>query len=319
MFDKTAISDNKRLTTTTGQEEGANNYCVSDYIYVRANFTYYIANPQSSRCWFYDVNKNPTIYDFLGTSRTFTPTTDGYIRVTIYKALVNVDTFQINIGSAAVPYEPYSSHEYALPNIDLRGLYKLDANNNLYADGDTLEGDGTLTRNWLYIDLGTYNWTYVSASNAFFTIISEIERPTVWYERYEDMICDKYPCATVPALANIADKTMIKFEDGKLYIKDTSYTDAQTFKASLNGVYLVAKRETPTTETATGFTNPQVVDKYGTEEYTDERDFPLPVGHETDYPLDSEMALPVPPVTAGTYNLQLTVDASGNQTYSWAT
>lgn len=106
--------------------------------------------------------------------------------------------------------------EYALPNIDLRGLYKLDASNNLYADGDTLEGDGTLTR------------------------------------KYEQRL----------------------YQSG-----DESLADAIT-----DGTNTVVKLVTPTTETATGFTNPQAVDKYGTEEYVDARDFPMPVGHETDYP-----------------------------------
>ena len=105
---------------------------------------------------------------------------------------------------------------YALPNIDLRGLYKLDASNNLYADGDSLTGDGTLTHNF-------------------------IERA---------------------------------YESG-----DENLPDAIT-----DGTTTVVKLATPTTEQVTGFTNPQTVSKDGTEEYTDERDFPLPVGHETKYP-----------------------------------
>lgn len=122
---------------------------------------------------------------------------------------------QIESGTTSSPFVAYSKHEYALPNIDLRGLYKLDASNNLYADGDTLEGDGTLTR---------------------------------------------------------------KYEQRPYQSGDESLADAIT-----DGTNTVVKLATPTTEQVTGFTNPQIVDKYGTEEYVDERDFPLPVGHETIY------------------------------------
>jgi hypothetical protein len=39
---------------------------------------------------------------------------------------------------------------YALGGADLRGLFKLDANNNLYCDGDVYTSDGTITRNFEY-------------------------------------------------------------------------------------------------------------------------------------------------------------------------
>ena len=218
----------------------------------------------------------------------------------------------------ATEYEPYVKHEYTLPNIDLRGLYKLDASNNLYADGDTLEGDGTLTRKYGVIDLGTLTWS--ALSGRFRAPQSQLGTKIGTQYQYiaYNLINSKYPVMGYD-YTDQYDKVCDVDSVGNFRVKDSAYTDAQTFKAAMSGVYLIYELATPTTEQATGFTNPQLVDKYGTEEYTDERDFPLPVGHETDYPLESEMPLPIPPVTAGTYNLQLTVDASGNQTYSWAT
>lgn len=42
-------------------------------------------------------------------------------------------------------------HSYPLdPNLELRGLFKLDANNNLYADGDEYESSGAVTRKYGY-------------------------------------------------------------------------------------------------------------------------------------------------------------------------
>ena len=65
--------------------------------------------------------------------------------------------------------------------------------------------------------------------------------------------------------------------------------DSVQFKAAMNGVYLIYKLATPTTESADPYQNPQIVNDFGTEEYTDAaiaastRDVAIPVGHETVY------------------------------------
>ena len=53
----------------------------------------------------------------------------------------------INLSSSRNgEYEPYKSTSHDLGSDVLRGIFKLDANNNLYADGDRKEADGTITR-----------------------------------------------------------------------------------------------------------------------------------------------------------------------------
>ena len=49
----------------------------------------------------------------------------------------------------------------------------------------------------------------------------------------------------------------------------------------MSGVYLVYELATPTTESAAPYTNPQIVDDFGTEEYV--TDSIVPVGHVTKY------------------------------------
>lgn len=112
-------------------------------------------------------------------------------------------------------YEPYSAHTYDLGTDTLRGIFKLDSNNNLYADGDTKTSDGTVTR--------------------------------------------KYGVRA--------------YQSG-----DESLADAIT-----DGTNTVYKLATPTTEQSTPFTNPQICDPDGTEEYTTNNG--VPVGHETRYQL----------------------------------
>ena len=45
-------------------------------------------------------------------------------------------------------YEPYEEHAYAIDDVELRGIPKLDANNDLYYDGDSYTPDGTVTRKY---------------------------------------------------------------------------------------------------------------------------------------------------------------------------
>ena len=151
---------------------------------------------------------------------SFTAPIDGYIAI---RCSTSDTTPQVEFGSTATAYEPYTLHTYALDSsLTLRGIPKLDANNNLYYDGDTYESDGKVTR--------------------------------------------KYG---IRAYAS-GDAT-----DGSTMITD--------------GTNTVYKLTTPTEETAEGYTNPQVVDVDGTEEFVDygvaqgTRDVAIPVGHDSDY------------------------------------
>ena len=112
-------------------------------------------------------------------------------------------------------FEPYVSHTYDLGTDTLRGLFKLDSNNNLYADGDRKTSDGVIQR--------------------------------------------KYGVRV--------------YQSG-----DESLADAIT-----DGTNTVYKLATPTTEQSTPFTNPQICDPDGTEEYVTSNG--VPVGHETRYQL----------------------------------
>jgi len=104
---------------------------------------------------------------------------------------------------------------YDLGTDTLRGLFKLDSNNNLYADGDRKTSDGVIQR--------------------------------------------KYGVRA--------------YQSG-----DESLADAIT-----DGTNTVYKLAAPTTEQSTPFTNPQICDPDGTEEYVTSNG--VPVGHETRYQL----------------------------------
>lgn len=129
--------------------------------------------------------------------------------------------------------------------------------------------------------------------------------------------------------------------------------DEELANAITDGTYTVVKLATPTTETANAFQQVMTVFPEGTERWIDaaydagDRDFEMPVGHITEYPINIRAKvedapnspnengdylmrrhngvnsyvrftneLPTAPTTDGTYALKLTV-TNGNAVYSW--
>ena len=172
-------------------------------------------------------------------------------------------------------------------DVTLRGLPKLDSNNNLYYDGDTYESNGTVTRRYGIVDLGTLEWTHNSSGYFRFTDKLEIIKAE---NSIITSVCSKYQIRTFNSwIYSKIDKTAAAGNDGRLYVYDDSYTDAATFKTAMSGVMLVYELATQTTETADPYTNPQIVDADGTEEFVDyaysqsTRDVAVPVGHDSLY------------------------------------
>ena len=167
-------------------------------------------------------------------------------------------------------------------SVTRRGIYKLDENNKLYADGDTDDGKGTMTVKYGVVDLGTLTWT--KGTYAFYSDGTGLKTGST------NVVCAKYPNVGTMSGADMPDKSISPQSSGRIYIKDSIYSDAATFTTAVSGVYLVYELATPTTETVEPFTNPQQVDRYGTEEYVDfpyfveDRDVEVPVGHITQYP-----------------------------------
>lgn len=226
-------------------------------------------------------------------------------------------------GARDGEYEPYKKNSYALDPIELRGILKLDSNNEPYADGDTYEADGTVTRKYGIVDLGTLTWNR-NATNQYYAPL-----PTAGTQYTGNHICTKYVASARGAYDGNADKA-ISITGGKVWVRDTAYPSATgtEFKTAMSGVYLVYELATPTTEEADPFTDPQTVDNWGTEQYVDkaytdgDRDVEIPCGHETKYPVnlrDKVETAPNAPTSDGDYIVhcesgQLTYIALGSTT-----
>ena len=275
-----------------------NNIRSKNYIPVLPNTTYYFKAPSnfSNGVFWYDTDKALINTEYPVANRTYTsPENARYMKfgmASTYGLVYNHDICINRDKPTGSPkngdYLPYVAHEYDLPNTELMGLYKLDQNNNIYADGDTQTSEGTWTHKYKAIDLGTCDWTYNgSGDNYYFrtqSITDSYYEGTV-VESPIAYICSKYTSVTPRVTADLLDKQICRTINASpiYFIKDSAYTDAATFKTAMSGVYLIYKLKTPTTEVTSSFEAPQIVDPYGTEEYVDGRTVELPVGNNSTY------------------------------------
>ena len=178
-------------------------------------------------------------------------------------------------------------HSYPLGDVTLRGLPKLNGN-ALYYDGDSYESNGTVTRKYGIVDLGSLTWSYDPAYNRFTTLgIANLIRDDG--SRSTAMLCSAFRVLQNGEAFDInLDGVIYKGgADNTILVQDHRYTVASDFKTAMNGVELLYPLATSTTETADTYTNPQWVDPNGTERYTlSSNAFPMPVGHETTYNTD---------------------------------
>ena len=299
----------------------------------------------------YQITGTYTALSLDGTSITpdasgyFTPAESGELTVTGGNSTDTCIHLKWD-GERDGEYEPYEVNTYALDSdLELRGIPKLDANNNLFYDGDGYAPDGTVTRRYGIVDLGTKTWNKLGTgfySNAISDIL-----PGAASVGYNHILCPRYTSANVASMAGLGDKECSVDSGKHIQIKDSAYTDEATLKTSLSGVYLVYELATPTTESADPYQEVQGCNDFGTEEFVDERTLKMPVCANALYQANLraklEMApaspsgngkyivqqtdgmneyvllekeLPTAPAEDGTYTLKCTV-ASGTATLSW--
>ena len=309
----------------------------------------------------YQITGAYTALSLGGTS--ITPDANGYFTPSEIGELIvtggNGTTTCVHLvwdGERDGDYDAYDANEYALDSdLVLRGIPKLGASNNLYYDGDLYESDGTVTRKYDVVDLGELTWSKYSVTQGTLFRSNEIVgAEIITGSALPNIICSKY--VTVLS-GSRAENTISCSVANKVDIIDSTYADstAEQFEAAMSGINLVYELATQTTESADQYTNPQIVDDWGTEEYVDygyytgTRDVSIPVGHDTLYAANLraklEMSpnspdgdglyavrqsggintyeeiifpteLPSAPTSDGTYRLVCTV-ADGVATYSW--
>lgn len=188
-------------------------------------------------------------------------------------------------------YEPYEAHTYALDDVELRGIPKLDASNNLYYDGDVYTPSGEVQRRYKEetFDGTESGWTwYASYNQAYISLQSaaKYDAGTISY------VCDKLQAVSSNSRQqNIGNFAALVSSGASVAFSAPNCDTLDKFKTWLgtNNVTFVYELATPTTESADPYQQTQIVDDFGTEEFVDaaveanERDVAIPVGHETFY------------------------------------
>ena len=304
------------ITASGATADSDTAYRSKNFIPVIPGATYYFKTSAhaSSASAYNRIFQYRSDYSFIGTSsnstgsRTVVMASDAaFIKFHVLEAISNYGhDICINFhwdGERDGEYEAYSEHAYALdPDLVLRGIPKLDANNKLYYDGDVYESDGTVTRRYGVVDLGTLTYTKydVTQGTLFRGAISDIKQVSA-SGFAPKCVCAKYETIDT---SSRKEKTISQaVSNSSIDIIDSSYSDAATFKTAMSGVYLVYELATPTTESADPYQNPQIVDDFGTEEYVDAgvtastptRDVAIPVGHNTQYTANLKAKLEMSP------------------------
>ena len=142
-----------------------------------------------------------------------------------------IQNIQIELGSTATAYEPYQGQTYEV-------TFPAEAG-TVY--GGTLDVvSGRLMVDRAMVDLGTLNWS-TSGYNIWQAGIAGMEPPLTVQDRKNGIQCSIYGVSASTALNDsMTDKSMLR-NSNIIFIRDTSYSDAPSFKTAVSGQQLVYK------------------------------------------------------------------------------
>ena len=178
----------------------------------------------------------------LSKSVTFTLTEDDvgtFAYVYTYAGFANHETqnrakfydFQIELGTTATPYKPYTGRSITI-----------DLGQTVYGGKlDVLSGVLTVDR--AMVDLGTLNWSrHWSVNTIFSSDIVGMKLPQAFTKRNAGIISSEYAADSQFSISDsMHNMTMLRYNNNgsaALFIRDMRYTDGNDFKAAVSGVQL---------------------------------------------------------------------------------
>lgn len=242
------------INYSTGIDTYSANYCRTvGYTKVIPNEQYYISFPTASYssdlvviC--YDENK--AFIQHIGggsANKTFRiPTNCHYIRFTWTETQYanNIMLTLVHSGwkqDTDAGYQPYWQDTLPLPIIR---KYFPDGMKSAGSAHDEIRfnkasGKWEAVQRIGSVDMGSMAWSYDSANQVFTscTIMDLMTHPAEVSERNKGLLCSKYSPSSTYVASTMDDKSWLRIPKS-VTIKDTSYTDAATLKADLQGVML---------------------------------------------------------------------------------
>ena len=298
----------------TGEFKTGNYLRSKNLIPVFPNTVYYFNIPDAIVLYEYDADKKGIVnngqytYHYINPNNTLLYTTDSRTRYIAFRNNVSnaSQTYHndicINLSDANLngQYKPYTKHTYALDSdLELRGLFMLDANNNLYANGDIYPPSGNVARKFKQVTISGsvgISWSVLTTTSGLkYFYISKSN----WNTLYGSMPVNVPLTKDTPA---VADKLLVQpsayanditaegiygYPDNSVafgfVLDSTKASTSSGFNTWLtsNPITMVYERQTATTETADPYTSAQAIDEYGTEAFVDGRTVEIPVGHNS--------------------------------------
>ena len=283
----------------TGAFVSSNNWKASkNYIPCLPNTAYYFkatvpGSGSFGNVVFYDSDKGHISYQgSTVVNNTFTTPNNCHYMTFYADSRYFANDICINLhGDRDGEYEAYRKRTYPIEPKVLRGISKLDSANRLYFDGDIYRHDGSGEQRYFEADLGTLNWTIYSADRRIYrATVANLK--TFYASQIANIMTPNYKTVSGSANWQNGDIATTSSSPGYVFICDTAYADAASFKTAMSGQMLVYEANTPEPFTAEPFQSPMVVDPFGTEEFVDygvtegDRDVAIPVGHSSEYPAD---------------------------------
>lgn len=246
------------INTSSGNDEGSKEAIYSkSYTPIIPNSTYIFVYAGSDKIEnvktrFYDHNKKYIGYNdnngqIVYPNRAFiTPLNAFYVRFTLPPMYGNVYKNDIAlIAGSSGDYSPFHQTGYPIPeairNLPGYGWSAGTAKN--YVDYENKRYVQCVDS----VDLGTLTWTK-GESVSFKTHQLAGQKPSKSYDIAPNIFCSKYLTKTQNELWDKLSVTGISATSnvgGYIYVNDTSYTDATTFKQTMSGIMLYYELATP--------------------------------------------------------------------------
>lgn len=186
------------------------------------------------------VNGSP-IYDVVNTSRTWTATWTGWTVWYVYSSRNETveNSAQVEFGTIATAYEPYTSHTTNLPV----STYFPTGMKSAGSVCDELTPTKAITRIGA-VDLGSLTWTGWEDNGSYIFYASITDKKV---GRTNPCVCPLYEYnRNVSVWTDLKDKQITgNPSNSSVYIRNSSYTDATAFKTAMSGVYLYYELATP--------------------------------------------------------------------------
>ena len=218
---------------------------ISDYIPVEAGKTYIrssdVERTAGAENAFYNASKTYMSRSFQD---TFTvPAGAAYVRCEFFTSVKG--KFQVELGNTPTAYTPY------IEPVTIPAL--LRSAGTVHDKLQVAKTDVKVARKVGYVDLGTLSWNY-NTSNAnpeHRATLAGIQAPSGVTVK-ANVLCPPYVVESANAMNNTSNLDMkIGVYSNQVWIIDRAYTDKNTFKTAMSGVYLFYELATPTEEQMT--------------------------------------------------------------------